>query len=167
MSDDAADALAVDEFVEYCRTQAGLLSGRVETMGEEADELLDEIDREMAEIRSRLETLPDEVPATETPSTADVPATSEVDVAAIEELQEKLEEKQLLVEAKQARMQAFQELAAGYTELAEDLPSEAANGQEALTSIVEFEADADAPAYFDERETMVEAAASSADSETE
>jgi len=51
--------------------------------------------------------------------------------------------------------------------LAEDLPSEAANGQEALTSIVEFEADADAPAYFDERETMVEAAASSADSETE
>jgi len=71
------------------------------------------------------------------------------------------------VEAKQARMQAFQELAAGYTELAEDLPSEAANGQEALTSIVEFEADADAPAYFDERETMVEAAASSADSETE
>ncbi|WP_254525115.1 hypothetical protein [Natrinema caseinilyticum] len=163
MSDDAADELAVDEFVEYCRTQAGLLSGSVETMSEEADELLDEIDQEMADIRSRLEALPDEVPATETPSTADVPDTSEADVAAIEKLQRELEEKQLLVEAKQARMQAFQDLAAGYTELAEELPSAADDGAEALTRIVEFEADADAPAYFDERQTMVEAAMSQND----
>ncbi|QLG49174.1 hypothetical protein [Natrinema halophilum] len=160
MSDDAAGALAVEEFVEYCRTQAGLLSGHVETMSEEADELLAEIDQEMADVRSRLEALPDEVPATETPSTADVPSASEVDVAAIEDLQRELEEKQLLVEAKQARMQAFQDLAAGYTELAEELPSVAEDGQEALARIIEFEADNDAPAYFDERQTMVEAAAS-------
>ncbi|TMT87634.1 hypothetical protein E2L06_13980 [Haloterrigena sp. H1] len=165
MSDDAADTLAVDEFVEYCRTQAGLLSGRVERMGEEADELLDEIDQEMAELRSRLEALPDEVPGTETPSTAEIPATSERDVAAIEQRQETLEEKQLLVEAKQARMQAFQELAADYTDLAEDLAAEAGDGQDALTRVIEFEADADAPAYFDERQTMLEAAAASTDTE--
>ncbi|PCR91291.1 hypothetical protein [Natrinema ejinorense] len=167
MSEDAAETLAVEEFVEYCRTQAGLLSGHVETMGEEADELLDEIDQEMADIRSRLETLPEEVPATETPSTADVPDAADVDVAAIEELQEELEEKQLLVEAKQARMQAFQDLAAEYTTLAAELVSEVEDGQEALTRIVEFEADADAPAYFDERQTMVEVAAESADSGSE
>ncbi|WP_408957230.1 hypothetical protein [Natrinema sp. 74] len=167
MSDDAADALAVDEFVEYCRTQAGLLSGHVETMGEEADDLLDEIDREMAEIRSRLEALPNEVEGTESPSTADVPDASEVDVAAIEELQAELEEKQLLVEAKQARMQAFQDLAADYTDLADELASEATDGQDALTRVIEFEADADAPAYFDERETMVEAAAASRNADSE
>ncbi|GAB7117541.1 hypothetical protein [Natrinema sp. JCM 9743] len=167
MSDDAADALAVEDCVEYCRTQAGLLSGSVETMSDEADALLDEIDQEMAEIRSRLETLPDEVAATETPSTADVPDASEVDVAAIEDLQAELEEKQLLVEAKQARMQAFQELAAGYTELAEALSSTVGDGQEAVTRIIEFEADTDAPVYFDERETMVETAAASADSGAE
>ncbi|QLK27514.1 hypothetical protein HYG81_07910 [Natrinema zhouii] len=168
MTDDAAETLAVDEFVEYCRTQAGLLSGSVETMGKEADELLDEIDQEMAEIRSRLEALPDGVEGTETPSTADVPDASEVDVAAIEELQEELEEKQLLVEAKQTRMQAFQELAAGYTELAEELAATADDGRDALTRIVEFEADADAPLYFDdERETMVEVAAESAETDSE
>ncbi|WP_226480349.1 hypothetical protein [Natrinema amylolyticum] len=166
MSEDAADTLAVEDVVEYCRTQAGLLSGSVATMGEEADDLLDEIDQEMAEIRSRLEALPDEVEATETPSTADVPDAGEVDVAAIEELQEELEEKQLLVEAKQARMQAFQALAADYSELAEELSSTVDDGEEALTRVIEFEADADAPVYFDERETMVEAAAS-ADSGTE
>ncbi len=105
--------------------------------------------------------------ATETPSTADVPDASEVDVAAIEDLQAELEEKQLLVEAKQARMQAFQELAAGYTELAEELASTVDDGQEALTRIIEFEADADAPVYFDERETMVETAAAAADSGSE
>lgn len=161
MTDAGEPELSVDEFVEYCRTQAGLLSGRVETMSEEADELLDEIDQEMSEIRSRLEALPDEVPATETPSTADVPDASEVDVAAIEELQSELEEKQLLVEAKQARMQAFQDLAAGYTDLADELASEADDGRDALTRVVEFESDADAPVYFDERQTMLEAAAAS------
>jgi len=165
MSDDAADTFAVDEVIEYCRTQAGLLSGRVEQMGAEADELLDEIDQEMAELRSRLEALPDEVPGTETPSTAELPATSESDVAAIEERQETLEEKQLLVEAKQARMQAFQELAADYTDLAEDLAAETEDGQEALTQVLEFEADADAPAYFDERETLLETAVASTDTE--
>ncbi len=167
MSDDAADPFAVEDVVEYCRTQAGLLSGSVETMAEEADDLLDEIDAEVAEIRSRLEALPDEVPATETPSTADVPDAGEVDVAAIEDLQAELEEKQLLVEAKQARMQAFQDLAADYTELAAELSADAEDGEAALTRVIEFEADADAPAYFDERETMLETAAASADSTPE
>jgi len=47
--------LTVDEFVDYCRTQAGLLSGNIETMGTEADELLDDIDAEMADIREQLD----------------------------------------------------------------------------------------------------------------
>jgi len=47
--------LTVDEFVDYCRTQAGLLSGSIETMGTEADELLDDIDAEMADIREQLD----------------------------------------------------------------------------------------------------------------
>ncbi|RQG91025.1 hypothetical protein [Natrarchaeobius chitinivorans] len=154
MSDDGP-SVSVGEFVDYCRTQAGLLSGRVETMSDEADELLDEIDEEMAEIRTRLG---ERNVGPATPSSTDRPTSEEIDVDAIEELQRDLEEKQLLVEAKQARMQAFQELAAGYTELAEALQS-TDDEVEAIERIVEFELEEDAPAYFDERETLCEAAA--------
>ncbi|MEF8825278.1 MAG: hypothetical protein V5A27_02905 [Halapricum sp.] len=53
MTDDH-DTISVEELVEYCRTQAGLLSGHVETIGAEMDELLDEIDADITEIRTRL-----------------------------------------------------------------------------------------------------------------
>ncbi len=158
MTADSGPSLTVAEFVEYCRTQAGLLSGKVERMGEEARTLLDEIDEEMAEIRSQLDGGAADVGTTTRPSSTARPNEREIDLDSIEELERDLSEKQLLVDAKQARMQAFQELAVGYTELAAELHDEIEDGQEALSRVVEFEADHDAPAYFDERQTLCEAA---------
>ncbi|MFC4542905.1 hypothetical protein ACFO5R_13335 [Halosolutus amylolyticus] len=167
MTTDRGTSLTVAEFVEYCRTQAGLLSGHVERMGDEARELLDEIDAEMAEIRSRLEGGGVDVGGTQGPSTATRPNERDVDLESIEELERDLSEKQTLVDAKQARMQAFQDLAAGYTDLAERLQDDVEDGQEALTRVVEFEADHDAPAYFDERQTLCEAAIEAESSDPE
>lgn len=162
MNDDGP-TLTVDEFVDYCRTQAGLLSGRVETMGAEFDDLLDEVDEGMAEMRARLEDQPDRVSETEAPSSADSPD-GEVDVAAMEELEADLEEKQALAEAKQARMRLHQELAADYADLAEALQSDADDGETAMRRVVRFEAEHDAPAYFPDRQTVYEAATGSDDS---
>ncbi|OIB58290.1 hypothetical protein [Natrialba sp. SSL1] len=167
MSDDSdgRHTLSVDDFVEYCRTQAGLLTGHVETMREEADDLLDDIDEDMAEIRSRLESQSSGVNGTATPSAGTTGATGvgsetdEADLDEIEALENDVEEKQFLVEAKQTRMEAFQQLAADYTDLAAELQSEVADGQAALERVIRFEAETDAPVYFEERETMYEAAA--------
>ncbi|SFR87704.1 hypothetical protein SAMN05216559_0393 [Halomicrobium zhouii] len=164
MNEDDPD-LTVDEFVDYCRTQAGLLSGHIETIGAEADELLDEIDAEMAEIREQLDAGDGSIQATNVPESTDgpdEPAETGVDVAAIEEREADLESKQKLVEAKQARMRAYQDLAAGYTALAGELASDAEDGQAAMTRVVEFEAAEDAPAYFEEQ-TVLEAAVESTD----
>ena len=144
MNGDGESPPTVDEFVDYCRTQAGLLSGEVETMRGEADALLDEIDEGVAEIRARL----------------DAPDADPVDVAAVDELESDLEETQAVVETKEARMTAFRDLAAAYLELAADLESEADDAREALERVVRFEADRDAPAYFEDRQTVCEAAAS-------
>lgn len=163
---DEDDTLSVDEFVEYCRTQAGLLSGSVETMGSEADALLDEIDEGMAEVRTRLDGAGD----ARGTATAQSPGTSDedrVDVAAIEDLEGDIEEKQTLVEAKRVRMEAFQGLAADYTDLAEELRSDVESGREAMERVVRFEAERRAPDYFDERETVYEAAAASHGSDPE
>ncbi|AEH36712.1 hypothetical protein [Halopiger xanaduensis] len=166
MSDDTEPDLSVGEFVEYCRTQAGLLSGQVETMGKEADELLDEIEETVADIRSRLEEQQGaNTKGTATPTSTADPGADDVDVEDVEEMAADLEEKQTIVEAKQARMQAFQELAADYTELAEELQSDAEDGRAAMTRVVEFELDRDAPAYFDERQTLAEAAADATESD--
>ncbi|WP_049927704.1 hypothetical protein [Halopiger goleimassiliensis] len=165
MNDDAnSDGVSVAEFVEYCRIQAGLLSGQVERMGEEADDLLAEIDERVSEIRARLEDHRNAVAGTESPESAGGPD-ADVDVAELETLQDELEETQSVVEAKQARMQAFQDLAAGYTDLAEELESSVEDDATAFQRVVQFEADNDAPAYFQEqdRQTLVEAAAEAAD----
>lgn len=167
MSDDTGPGLSVDEFVDYCQTQAGLLSGRVETMRAEANDLLSEIDAEMTELRSRLEDHTKAVEGTDGPSTPPGPDNS-FDVDALEALEREVKEKQLLVEAKQTRMELFQELAAGYTDLAAELQSSVDDGETALERVVHFEADNDAPAYFADRQTMVEAVTesrSSADDE--
>ncbi|MDG5758648.1 hypothetical protein QA600_04770 [Natronococcus sp. A-GB1] len=164
MSDDTEAPPSVSEFVEYCHTQAGLLSGRVETMTNEANELLDEIDERLAELRSELEERSTDTPRTERPPSATGPVDG-TDVDDLEAAGRDLEEKQALVDAKQARIQAFQELSAGYTELAADLQTEVDEGQEALNRIVEFEAEADAPAYFDERETLCEIALEASEDE--
>ncbi|MDQ2050704.1 hypothetical protein RBH26_09405 [Natronolimnohabitans sp. A-GB9] len=163
MTDDTGSELPVDDVVDYCHTQAGLLSGRVETMREEADALLAEIDEEMAELRGQLEDHANATPGTDGPSTPAGPDGGEngLDLDTFEDREREVKEKQLLVQAKQTRMQAFQDLAADYTELAAELQTEVDDGDEALTRVVEFEADRDAPAYFEERETMVEAATNS------
>lgn len=167
MGDDTGPELGVDEFVDYCHTQAGLLSGRIERMRDEADELLSEIDNEMAELRGRLEEHSATTAGTDGPSTPTGPDGADLDLEALEDLERAVKEKQLIVEAKQTRMQAFQELAAAYTDLAEELQSDVDDGDEALTRVVQFEADRDAPAYFDQRQTMVEAVAQSNDATEE
>jgi hypothetical protein len=157
--EDDEPRLSVEEFVEYCRTQARLLSGSVETMGEEADDLLDEIDEGVAEIRDRLERGNVTGPAASAPGTESTVGPAEaVDVDAIEELETELEEKQAIVEAIRARIGAYQELAAGYADLAEELRSDVDDARRAMGRVVEFEAERDAPAYFEERLTVYEAA---------
>ena len=159
--DENESPLAVDEFVEYCRTQIGLLSGTIERIGTEADDLLNELDEETTEIRTHLEGQTDSIERTTAPPSANTPSDSEVDVAAVEDLERDLEEKQTLLKAKHARMEAFQELAAGYTDLIEELRSDVDSGREAMQRVVRFEATHDAPAYFEDRQTVYEAAVSS------
>lgn len=162
MSGDSGPTLAVEEFVEYCRTQARLLSGRVEQLRAEADEVLDDIEDEMADIRTRLDGHRTE--RTDAPPSAGRNE-RDIDVAAIEDLESSIEEKQALVDAKQARIRAFQELASGYVDLAGDLQSTVEDGEEAMHRVVRFEADHDAPAYFEDRQTVCEAAAEAGDSD--
>lgn len=161
-SDPPTDAPGPEAFVEYCRTQAALLSGRVQQMGEEADELLDEIDAELADLRGELADASD---GTATPPSTDDPdrpdARGEADEAAADAAESAVstvERKQSLVEAKQARMNAFNDLAAGYADLAERLAGLDDAG-EVLERVVEFEVERDAPAYFPDRETLCETVA--------
>lgn len=156
--------LSPDEFVEYCETQAGLLLGDVETMAAEADALLDDIDEEVAAIRSRLDASPEDVDGPDRPPSTDGP--NDVDTAAVTELESDVEEKQAVVEAKRARIVAFRELAEGYASLVEELRSDVDDGREALDRVVRFEADTDAPAYFENRQTVYEAATSESDEES-
>ncbi len=149
--------LSVDEFVDYCETQAGLLLGTVETMASEADELLDDIDDKVANVRAQLENHPGDVETADLPPSTESPG-SEIDTTVVTKLEREIEETQAVVEAKRARIVAFRELADGYTSLAEELRSEGEDGREALDRVVQFEADTDAPVYFEDRETVYEAA---------
>jgi len=158
--------LSVEELVEYCRTQAGILSGRVETIGEEADDLLDEIDEDIAEMRTRLEERESSARASTVSSSTAKPTEADDELAELEELEAELGEKQAIAEAKQARMAAFQDLAGAYIELAEEIES-AVEGREALDRVVRFERDHDAPVYFDDRRTILEAVAESDGSSAE
>jgi len=159
MSDDGVTP-SVDELVEYCRTQAGLLAGRTETIGTEVDALLDEIDHDIAEMRTRLAARSN-APEASTASPPTVGSDESDDVADLEELESELEEKQAVAEAEQARMAAFQSLSAAYAELATELEGDFDDGRDALGRVVRFEADRDAPAYFDDRLTVLEAVAES------
>lgn len=153
MSDDDVP-LTVEELADYCQTQARFLWGHIETMDAETDELLDEIDEDIAEVRARLAQHEHNAEvSTASPMTAGPDA-----VAELQEREAKLEEKQAVVEAKQARMAAFQDLAAAYVDLSEDLNSTTEEGKAALDRVVRFERDRDAPAYFDDRQTVLEAA---------
>jgi len=157
MSDDGV-TLSVDELVEYCRTQARLLAGRTETLGAETDDLLDEIDAEIADLRRRLAAHANSEASTPSPPTAGSDGTDEV--ARLDELESDLEEKQAVAEAKRARMEAFQTLSESYADLAADLePLD--DPRAALDRVVDFEEDRDAPAYFEDRLTVLEAVAGS------
>lgn len=159
--DDAA-SLPVDGFVDYCRTQAGLLAGTAETLREEADALLDEVDEGTADLRARLEAVGDAAAGPAGPASTETPG-DDTDLDAIEALEADLEAKQSLVAAKQARMDAYRGLAADYEALADELAAGVEDGRAALERVVELEADADAPAYFDDRRTVLEAVAESSD----
>jgi hypothetical protein len=159
MSDDSV-SLSVAELVEYCQTQARLLAGSAETLAAETDELLDELDEDIAEIRERLRTQSNGPDASAgPPSTTDSEPVDEL--ARLEKLETELEEKQTVAEAKRARMAAFQDLSEAYAELAEDLDARTEEGQDALERVVQFEQNHDAPAYFDDRQTLLEAVAES------
>lgn len=159
MSDERA-TLSGDELAEYCQTQARLLAGRTKMINEEADALLDEVEEDIAAMRSRLGAHSTDSEASATsPSAAGTDDTDEM--AALQRLEDELEEKQAVVEAKQARATAFSELSEAYAELAAELDADLDDGQDALERVVRFERDHDAPAYFDDRQTLLEAAAES------
>lgn len=158
---DAGDTLSVEDLVDYCRTQSGLLAGRVETLAEETHDLLDEIDEDIAALRRRVAAHPGgTAEPTASPSTTG-PDGAGSEMADLEEVETDIQEKQTIAEANKARLAAFQDLAAAYTELAEELRSTVDDRAEALDSVVRFERDHDAPAYFEDRQTVVEAAAES------
>jgi len=111
---------SVDELVEYCQTQAGLLSGYVETISVETDDLLDEINEDIAEIRTHLA---ERANSTEGPTpspTTTGPNDSQRNITELEQLETELKEKQTIAEAKRARIAAFQDLARAYIDVAED-----------------------------------------------
>ncbi|MFB6084357.1 MAG: hypothetical protein ABEJ94_08950 [Halorientalis sp.] len=149
--------LTTEEFVEYCETQARLLWGQVETMEDEIDDLLSDLDEEMADLRERLGEHTDTVEGTVSPGQGEGP-----DLDAIQEIEADLEQRQTVAAAKQARMAAFRDLAVGYAELATDLADDD-GGRAALKRVLEFERERDAPAYFPDRQTVLEAAGSDED----
>ncbi|MXR50799.1 hypothetical protein GRX03_04155 [Halovenus sp. WSH3] len=156
MSDDSGD-LSPAELAEYCRTQAGLLAGRTETIAAETDELLDEIDEDIAVMRDRLEGEPGDSDASADSSRTDETADA---AAELEQLEADIEQRQAVAEANRARMAAIRDLSENYAELAADLDT-VDGEQEALERIVAFEQEHDASAYFDDRQTLLEAVAES------
>ena len=157
---DSGDGFSVDELVGYCQTQARLLRGQIETIDEETAALLSELDDELADVRARLDGQ-GQVDTAQSPPGPDGGSGDEL--ADLEAREAALTEKQAVVEAKQARRAAFEELAVAYLDLAERCQTDEADASSALQRIVEFEADRDAPAYFDERVTLVEAVSENAD----
>ncbi|MXR40680.1 hypothetical protein GRX01_04880 [Halobaculum sp. WSA2] len=161
-------ARTVGELVEYCRLQAGLLAGRVETMAEEATDRIDEIDEEIAALREDLDAADGDVSDGVAGGDGDG---SEIGsggddgdmAAALADAESDLQRKQAMVEATESRMRLFQELSTAYLELAEDLIESLESGDadpdEAVSRVVSFEVERDAPAYFEERETLAEVAA--------
>ena len=141
---------SVDAVVEYCDTQARLLSGQSERLSGEIDAILDEIDAEAAAVRERLAEHEDRA---DTPQQPSRPGDG-VDEATVDEL----ESKQATVADKQARLDDIGALAARYVDLAESLQEGDADVTDAITQVLELEAAADAQQFFDERETLLETA---------
>lgn len=160
----------VGELVEYCRLQAGLLAGRVETMAEEATDRIDEIDEEIAALRADLDAADEGASDGVAGGDGDGIEVGSGDgdmAAALADAESDLQRKQAMVEATESRMRLFQDLSTAYLELAEDLIESLESGDadpdEAVSRVVSFEVERDAPAYFEERETLAEVAATNSD----
>lgn len=151
----ADDEFTVEELVAYCQTQARLLHGQVETLDEETAALLSEIDDELSDVRSELDGQAG-VDRAQSPAEPDVGTGEEL--TGLEALEAELTEKQAVVKAKQTRRDAFEALAVEYLELADRLRADTPAPSAALKRIMEVEHDHDAPAYFDEVVTLLEAA---------
>jgi hypothetical protein len=157
MTDPDQSAEAV---VDYCRTQARLLSGQATTLSGEIDSLLDEIDAEAIALRDRLDGHQTQTDSPDQPANPR-PGSDDEDAVA------QLEAKQATVADKQERLDAIGELSAGYVDLAEAIQTGSTEDAgdtdidqtEAITQVLEFEADHDAPDFFDERTTLLETAA--------
>lgn len=148
------DEFTVDELVGYCQTQARLLHGQVETLDEETAALLAEIDDELSAVQAELADHGG-VDSAQSPPGPDAGDGS--DLAALEDREAALTEKQAVVEAKQTRRNAFEELAVAYLDLADRLEASSTSPTDALQQVMAFEDEQDAPAYFDERLTLLEA----------
>lgn len=148
---DDADS-SVDAVVDYCRTQARLLSGQAETLSDQIDDLLSDIDDEADAVRDRLDQRPEHADG---PEQTDVPGGTTVDeddVAA-------LEAKQATVAEKQDRLDAIGDLTAGYADLAADLADSDVDETEAITRVLEYEGETEAYEFFEKRTTLFETAA--------
>lgn len=157
-------SLTVEEIIEYCRLQARLLAGTAETLTREANDLLDQIDEDVAAIESSIDELQDDPPSTTAPATVTTPA-AETDIESLEEEEQSLEERQAQVAAKQTRISLFQDLANEYAALTESLRDETITPEAALEQVIQFEAEKDVPAYFDDRQTLLEAARTARDTD--
>jgi len=163
-SDEGAPAAQEDgeptvaEFVDYARLQARLCAGKGETLQDEIEGLLDELDADLADLRNRV-VEPDSTDGTAEPPE---PGAESIEATELADAESAVEEKQALVEAKQARMNAYHDLAEGYVDLATGLQEDVTDASTAVERIVEFEVERDAPAYFPDRETLAETVAESA-----
>lgn len=153
--DGSDDNVTIEDLVGYCQTQARLLQGRVDSLEAETTALLSEIDDDLAAVRAQLNEH-DGLARSQSPEAPEIGGDDEL--ADLEAREAALTEKQAVAKAKQTRRDAFEALAVGYLELAEQLQAESPAQAAALKRILEFEHDRDAPAYFDDRVTMIEAA---------
>lgn len=150
----------VEELAEYCQVQAGLLAGRAEHLRSEAAALLDAVDDDIETMRAELDAGVDTVDETVAPPSTDDPGAPNATTLA--GLEADIGEARALVDTKRTRIDAFEGLAAAYTELAASVAGEP-TAETALDRIVSFEADNDVPAYFEDRETIVERVATASD----
>lgn len=159
-STDDRSSGSTDDLVEYSTTQARLLLGHSETIREEIDGLLVDIERDISAMRTRLTERAGRETPTPSPSTPGpaFAAGASDELEDLDELETELERRQTLAEAKQARSEAFLDLAGSYFDLAEELESTVEDEREALDRVVKFEHAHDAPRYFDDRRTLLETA---------
>lgn len=156
---DTDGAATVGELVEYCQTQARLLHGHAETLEAETAALLADIDDELSAVRAELDEH-NSPTAGSSPSGPDSTGSGD-ELANLEATEEELAEQQAVVKAKQTRRAAFEELATDYLDIAETLENDTPTASTAVTRILQFERDRDAPTYFEDRETLLETAVKS------